>query len=276
MLQDTVTCGMGSGSIPGVPGVLVSRASTMRDYQKDLSRPDWPGGQYYRFERQAGAGYDPVKVRVNPGLTARLCWCGKMDNCDPSNPADFRADAGAMTILRLEQEVNIGCMIKAACAASLPLASATPMAAGDQLMAKRGTADPRGKRGRLDCEGPAVTGLGPYGDGKSDRLKVDGELGTFSFGLTEAEVGVYIMCWCQASFQPCLEESDFSFFVGSVTVTAPRYVWPACIEKETRFLKWRKWETFDDCCCNYAEAGAVGCLDERSVAFAKCSEYPPR
>merc|ERR1719229_227313 len=104
MVQDTVTCGMGSASIPGIPGVLVSRPTEQRDYLRDFSRPDWPGGQYYRFEKKVFRGYDPVKVRPDPGLTARLCWCGKMDHCDPGNPADFRADAGTITFLRLEKE----------------------------------------------------------------------------------------------------------------------------------------------------------------------------
>jgi len=276
MVQDTVTCGMATGHIAGIPKVMTSRPTQQRDFQMDGSSPRWSGGQYFRMETaRPGDVFDPLKVTVKPGITARLCWCGKYDNCNPDVPADFQRDAGAITIVRLEAELKVTCMIKGLCRALVTLATSAPIGVGDQLMVKSGTAN---LKSRLECQGTPLPVLGPKSDGRSGRMKLDSDpnIGVFDFGETKGDVGGYILCWCQASFRPCLSPADFGFHVGSLTITSPEYVWPACTDKEQAFAGWRVWENFDDCCCNYAAAGAVGCLNENSVAFAKCSALPAR
>mmetsp|Transcript_62634 Transcript_62634/g.132335 ORF Transcript_62634/g.132335 Transcript_62634/m.132335 type:complete len:269 (-) Transcript_62634:228-1034(-) len=268
---------MASDHIDGIPKVMISRPTQQRDYEVDGSYPNWPGGQYFRMEvERSGGVYDPLQVETNPGLSAKLCWCSYSDNCDPDEPGDFRRDAGVITIVRLEQELSVTCLITATCAAELTLERATPFAVGDMLMVKNGSVD---ASSRLSCEGTAVTDLGEYADGRSTPLTIGGdddELGIFEWGITQGEVGEYLLCWCQGSTRTCTDESDFTFHVGFLTVTAPTYVWPTCAEKEQSFSGWRDWETFDDCCCNYAAAGAVGCLNETSNTYSICAQYPAR
>merc|ERR1712039_696412 len=110
------------------------------------------------------------------------------------------------------------------------------------------------------------------------RMKItrDKVNGTFDFSTTLAEAGEYRLCWCQGSFRPCTTAAEFSFDIGRLTVAAAEYVWPACAALETAFTGWRTWQTFDDCCCNFQEAGAVGCTDKRTVAWRKCSQLPLR
>ncbi|CAE7522848.1 unnamed protein product [Symbiodinium natans] len=104
-----------------------------------------------------------------------------------------------------------------------------------------------------------------------------GDTGTFSLGLVdETGPGDYRLCWCQGSRRPCTTAEDFNFDVGKLHIAAADYVWPLCTFQESVFRSWRDWQTFDDCCCNYDEAGAVGCKDEASYTYKLCAAYPLR
>ncbi|OLP82627.1 hypothetical protein AK812_SmicGene36704 [Symbiodinium microadriaticum] len=99
---------------------------------------------------------------------------------------------------------------------------------------------------------------------KKQRLSIDGF-------VDEAGPGDYRLCWCQGSRRPCSTPEDFNFDVGKLNIASAQYVWPLCTFEETVFRSWRDWQTFDDCCCNYDEAGAVGCKDEASYTYQLCS-----
>lgn len=89
--------------------------------------------------------------------------------------------------------------------------------------------------------------------------------------------GEYRLCWCQASSRPCSYPADFNFDVGKLQIVAAAYVgalaafkeaaevWPLCSFQAVVFTTWREWQTFDDCCCNYNEAGGALRKRQRSV-----------
>jgi len=283
MVQDAPACGLQSGFIPGIPtnGVMISRPYSLKGI-------DYAGGTWYRFEYEnIGFGtYTVEPFQMQRGRTLRLCWCAQLAGCNRDNPADFRIDAGLMTVVRFEVEalVQTFCEIGKNCTVKVKLADMTPMVGSDLIMVKTGSTPPRrmaDMRDPLICKGDPVQGFGRDGDGRSGRLRVEksqsGEdEGVFDLGKTAAAAAQYRLCWCQASIRPCLLPSEFVADIGRLTVTEAKYVWPTCTAKEVPFNGWRNWQTFDDCCCNFAEAGAVGCFNTASDAYRRCSQLPLR
>lgn len=276
MLQTGDFCGTATSPIPGLPnnGVMTSRAPAARDLAGVHQ-----GGTWFRFENENLPDdpgiFDPAPVMTD-GFIAKLCWCSKLSNCNPNIPADFTILAGFMTIVRLETDMNVTCFMRGPCSGDVQLASAKPMTAGDQLVVKAGTR-PLTRLG--GCTGEVVPGVGPLLDGYSGRLTIsaDGLTGTYDLGQAASiTTGEYRLCWCQASTRPCNYPEDFNFDVGRLTLAAANYVWPLCTLQDIVFTAWREWQTFDDCCCNYNEAGAVGCKDETSYTYKLCSGYPLR
>lgn len=274
MLQTGEFCGL-AGSIPGLPnnGVLTSRSPDARDLAGVHQ-----GGTWYRFETEDlpdNPGiFDPAPVMPTEGMIAKLCWCSRLSNCDPNRPAEFTIFAGFVTLVRLEADLEVTCFMKGPCDLVVDLPTTKPLAAGDLVVVKTGTKPEMRLRG---CTGEIVTGIGPLLDGYSARLTAAGDTGTFSLGFVdEAGPGDYRLCWCQGSRRPCSTPEDFNFDVGKLNIAAAQYVWPLCTFEETVFRSWRDWQTFDDCCCNYDEAGAVGCKDEASYTYQLCSAYPLR
>jgi len=281
MVQTGTFCGVQDQPVPGLPnnGVMISRTPDPRD----LSGVH-VGGTWYRFEAEnipddpgeVWGTYDAVPVMPAEGMLAKLCWCSKLSNCDPSNPKDFTIQAGRISLVRLEEDIQSTCFMKGPCAVKIQLEVSKPMAAGDQIVIKEG---PRPWARLEGCKGKVAVGIGQAGDGYSSRLTVstDGLTGTYDMGYVDTLTsGEYRMCWCQSSIQPCVSEEDFNFDAGKLFIAPADYVWPTCSFKDVSFNNWRDWKTFDDCCCNYDEAGAVGCKDEESETFKLCSAYPPR
>ena len=273
MLQTGDFCGTASSPIPGLPnnGVMISRSPDARDFAGVHQ-----GGTWFRFETETNPGiFDQAPVMTD-GFIAKLCWCSKLSNCNPNVPADFTILAGFMTIVKLEVDMNVTCFMRGPCSGDVQLASAKPMTAGDQLVVKAGTRPSMRLGG---CTGEVVPGVGPLLDGYSGRLTIsaDGLTGTYDLGQAASiTTGEYRLCWCQASTRPCTTTEDFNFDAGRLTLAAANYVWPLCSLQDTTFTAWRAWQTFDDCCCNYNEAGAVGCKDETSYTYKLCREYPLR
>eukprot|EP00930_Biecheleria_cincta_P067841 TRINITY_DN5474_c0_g2_i1.p1 TRINITY_DN5474_c0_g2~~TRINITY_DN5474_c0_g2_i1.p1 ORF type:complete len:2016 (-),score=255.03 TRINITY_DN5474_c0_g2_i1:107-6154(-) len=277
-LQVGQYCGM-EGPIPGLPhlGVLTSRVPQPRDLVGQHQ-----GGTWYRFETEYvpqnpgddWGTYDAAPVMPSAGMIAKLCWCSKLSNCDGNRPEGFSIDAGIISLVRLEGDVEVSCYMRGPCAAVLQLDVSKPIAVGDMIVVKRG-AKPWMRL--VGCTGDVVTGIGTNLDGYSGRLTADGNTGTFELGTADSvDSGTYRLCWCQASIRPCVTPEEFNFDIGSIFVRPAAYVWPTCSQQESTFTSWRQWQTFDDCCCNYDEAGAIGCKDELSTTFKLCSEYPPR
>lgn len=292
MIQDAPACGLASGPIPGLPhrGVMTARQP---DVPRD-SNNAYATGTWYRFEtkNQGHSSYrvEPI-TELKKGFTARMCWCAKAAGCTPDDPSMYRIDAGLITVIRFTRITDNKCQIGKACLVILQLAPHnTPVAVSDLLMVKEGKApgDRLATRGQPEtCKGAVVTGLGPERDGLSARMKVgydtrpkarfpDEELGLFDFGATDSKTGQFRLCWCQASIRPCLHPDDFIADVGKLVVERAKYVWPDCTTKDTPFVSWRKWGTFDECCCNHHEAGTVGCTSEKTETFARCSKLPRR
>ncbi|CAK9021126.1 unnamed protein product [Durusdinium trenchii] len=238
------------------------------------------GGTWYRFEKENlpddPGVFDPEPIMAAEGMIAKLCWCSKLSNCNPGTPADFTILAGFITLVRLAADLDVTCYMRGPCSGDVQLASAKPMAAGDQLLVKTGTRPSMRLGG---CTGDVVTGIGPLLNGYSSRmtLSADGSTGTYDLGQAESiSAGEYRLCWCQASTRPCTMPEDFNFDVGKLLLASAEYVWPLCSYQAVIFTSWRDWQTFDDCCCNYNEAGAVGCKDETSYTYKLCAGYPLR
>jgi len=282
MVQDAAACGLATESIPGLPHNSVLPARTP-DIPRDFDIPGSPPGTHYRFEtkNEGAETYRIAPLDVPKGLTARLCWCPLAANCLPSDPSQFRIDAGLITIIRFTWETEARCEIGKNCLITFELAPYnTPVVKSDLLMVKTGesTANRLASPGDRDiCNGQRVKGLGPLGDGVSARMRVafdtrpkakitDRELGMFDLSTTAAEPGIYRLCWCQGSIRQCTDSSEFVIDVGQLTVSLPAYIWPDCSHKEQSFTGWRQWTNFDDCCCNFAEAGTVGCTNTTTRA----------
>lgn len=272
-------CGV-EGPIPNLPnlGVMNSRVPQPRDLVGQHQ-----GGTWYRFEaenipRNPGdvwGTYDAAPVMPSEGMIAKLCWCSKLSNCNGNDPSGFSIEAGIISLVRLEGDLETSCYMKGPCAATLQLDVSKPIAVGDMVLVKKGAKPWMRLAG---CKGDVVAGIGANLDGYSARLTApDGNTGTFGLGTADSvDSGVYRLCWCQASIRPCVTPEEFNFDIGSIFVRPAAYVWPTCSQEESTFTSWRKWKTFDDCCCNYDEAGAVGCKDESSTTYKICYEYPPR
>eukprot|EP00427_Karlodinium_veneficum_P006391 CAMPEP_0169180838 /NCGR_PEP_ID=MMETSP1015-20121227/68385_1 /TAXON_ID=342587 /ORGANISM="Karlodinium micrum, Strain CCMP2283" /LENGTH=223 /DNA_ID=CAMNT_0009255975 /DNA_START=37 /DNA_END=705 /DNA_ORIENTATION=- len=192
--------------------------------------------------------------------------------CDNSDPAEFRIYAGIFTVVRFERLPSSSCYIGKECLVILELAPYnTPVVSSDLIIVKTGSQPTRRIASRDDpdvCNGNVVTGLGPLADGLSARMRVGIDtrpeatttdpVGIFNMSIAYSAVGIYRLCWCQASIRPCVKPEEFVVDVGQIQVNDAAYVWPACTATEPNFVTWRSWTTFDDCCCNYYEAGAVG------------------
>lgn len=268
MVQDAPACGLAQGFVPGWPnnGVMVSRAYENIDEK-------YAGGHWYRLEHEnIGRGtytFDPIEG--DRGMVLRICWCGKIAQCDPGQPADFNVDAGFLTVVRFEERIGASCEVGKPCIVKMTLAPHnTPMDLSDRLIVKHGGVPNKA----LECIGDPILGLGPNGDGLSKRMTIVDGVGVFDFGNAAAMVSRYRLCWCQGSRRPCISPEEFVYFVGELQVREADYVWPACTSKKPIFTSWRSWQTFDDCCCNFFEAGAIGCMDEESETFARCSLWP--
>jgi hypothetical protein len=57
-------------------------------------------------------------------------------------------------------------------------------------------------------------------------------------------------------------------------MTDPEYSFPNRCGGTFRGWRGPPWTTFHDCCCNFLEAGSLGCYDETSDEYALCKEAP--
>jgi WD40 repeat protein len=298
MIQDAGGCGLATGPIPGLPNSGVMTARQPRVDGESLTYE--AEGSWYRFEYRSDI-YDEAyssyryiadSITSAPGFTARMCWCPLAGNCG-TDPAEYRIFAGLLSVVRIERTSQNNCMVGKECIVVLEIFPYnTPVITGDLIVVKTSTgSQPPRRIASLDapsvCKGDVVSGLGPQGDGFSARMKVavdtrpeaqvSDEAGIFNMSIpAEGSDGDYRLCWCQASIRPCRDPEEFLVDIGRLTVTVSQYVWPTCTTKEPDFTGWRTWTTFDDCCCNYYEAGAVGCLDSKTDTFSRCSELPRR
>eukprot|EP00927_Polykrikos_kofoidii_P061556 TRINITY_DN56394_c0_g1_i1.p1 TRINITY_DN56394_c0_g1~~TRINITY_DN56394_c0_g1_i1.p1 ORF type:complete len:1294 (-),score=161.86 TRINITY_DN56394_c0_g1_i1:124-4005(-) len=294
MVQDGPACGLADEPVPGVGqnGVAITREFQDNDWGDGKV---YPAGTFYRFDhfaqRWVGVGQNRQQITENfvdaittpKGLTAKLCWCAEIAKCDPAKPSDFRIDIGRLTIVRLlNQGLTLSCSAGMACKLEVDLLQNGPFSIGDVLLVKNSKIPYEGGIGRLEhcASASAIAGLGPNKDGLSARMVLnqdDDNVGVFDFGLAKPEaLGEWRLCWCQGSIRPCEDSTEFSYDVGGAVIESEPFVWPACTERTVQFSSWRKWSTFDECCCNYHEAGAIGCRDRQSYTFDMCSKLPLR
>jgi len=295
MIQDAPACGLGTGAIPGLPdhGVLTARTP---DVPRDSKEHHLGGGTWYRFETQNSPylsyRYDKVDVKTGEGFTARLCWCPKAGGCVHNRPDLFNIDAGLFTLIKFTQLSDNRCFTGKDCIVVFQLAPFnTPVSVSDMVMIKQGRNHAPNRLPTMGdtevCVGKPVVGLGPDRDGISDRMRVgfdirpeatikETDLGIFGLQKVEALPGQYRVCWCQASIRPCRKASEFSVDIGKLNIESVKYVWPDCAAKDVPFISWRAWGTYDECCCNHQEAGAVGCFSDNTETFARCSLLPRR
>merc|ERR1712227_963325 len=106
-----------------------------------------------------------------------------------------------------------------------------------------------------------VSAMGRNLNGMSDRLVFRDDGAVFEFGRVTSKVEPsgrddYRLCWCQGSIRECLDPEEFTFDAGSLEIKDDEMVWPDCTLTDRPFYGWRApYATFDDCCCNIAEAG---------------------
>jgi hypothetical protein len=94
-------------------------------------------------------------------------------------------------------------------------------------------------------------------------------------GMLPDPVGKYDICWCQSrAMKRCQRGETRPVPAGVVDLQDPPYSFPnRC---SPLFAGWRgpPWTTFHDCCCNFLEAGSLGCHDEQSDEYRLCDAYP--
>lgn len=278
MLQNASACGMATSFVPDLPGngIIESRL--------DYGAAPESGGSWYRYETPNWAG-QPLNANLRDipaGMTVRLCWCGRLAACNTSMPSEFRTDAGLLTIAKFNARAEMSCNIGSTCTVILETERNSPLALGDVLMVKR---PPEGavvngrvrRRVGLACQGDVITTMGREQNGISDRLYFEDGSAVFEFGRVTAEAGLFRLCWCQGSIRQCLDPAEFTFDAGSLEIKDDDMVWPDCTLTARPFIGWRApYATFDDCCCNIAEAGGVGCANVESEAYMRCAELPLR
>eukprot|EP00929_Paragymnodinium_shiwhaense_P063816 TRINITY_DN31931_c0_g1_i2.p1 TRINITY_DN31931_c0_g1~~TRINITY_DN31931_c0_g1_i2.p1 ORF type:complete len:1067 (-),score=220.76 TRINITY_DN31931_c0_g1_i2:57-3257(-) len=301
MLQNGPACGLGSDgtaataeAVEGVPnkGVAISREFTDVDFGDGKVHP---GGRFFRYDhfeeriRQPGTAFEWIEIvnildslKTPVGLNARLCWCAAYSQCNRDEAADFRVQIGTVAIVKLEEAgISLICIRGVKCDLRVDLTKNQPLAIGDFLAVKRGMAPAAVGLGRQAyCATQELqTGVGPHSKGFSGRMQLeeDGTIGHFDLGFpVEIPIDSYRLCWCQGSARPCETLEDFSFDFGSLAIEEAEYVWPQCSNAAMPFGGWREWQTFDECCCNHHEAGAVGCHEKNSVTYRKCAQLPRR
>jgi len=278
MVQDGTNCGLGS-AVPGFynGAVMVSRVPNALE---ELG--EHPPGTFFRFEatvdqyliggKPSGIWrYAPQANSVATGGLGLLCWCSVTKGCDPGQPSDFTIQAGYMAYVRQDSDLAAYCYELSSCSVRVSIQDFQPIRDGDRLLVMQ--ADEPEER-LLGCDGNLTVGLGPAGDGYSAIAVLDSDEAVFDLGSADVAVGIYRLCWCQNSQRPCDSASDFNYDIGYLEVqeAGGGYIWPDCTYQSLTFTDWRqgRWLTFDDCCCNYAEAGSRGCWDTNSDAYSRC------
>eukprot|EP00928_Gymnodinium_smaydae_P021830 TRINITY_DN18546_c0_g1_i1.p1 TRINITY_DN18546_c0_g1~~TRINITY_DN18546_c0_g1_i1.p1 ORF type:complete len:1913 (+),score=396.59 TRINITY_DN18546_c0_g1_i1:188-5926(+) len=285
MVQEGPACGLGVAA----RGIPENAVAVSRDYEDPVDLKRYAAGTWYRFEHEIstdwGKDFKSSPLTTTQGYTARVCWCAQISQCSPTRPSDFIIELGLITVVHLPDRTHrITCIVGVDCKFSMDLATSHPFAEGDLAVVRVGRAPPQSRLGRQTycAQSENLLGIGPKEDGFSARMvtstDADGNtIGTFDLErATFAKPGVYRICWCQASLMPCDEPEDFNYDIGQIEVVSADYVYPQCTATEVQFTGWREWKTFDECCCNYNEAGALGCQEENSFAFETCSKLPRR
>ncbi|KAF4665173.1 hypothetical protein FOZ61_000132 [Perkinsus olseni] len=243
-----------------------------------------PGGSEYRTEFFHGDGVwrdFPVLDTSRTGITIMLCWCRAGDGCSGS-PNDYKTPGGILTLTRFASDPArpLRCEQHSKCVVYMA-ADSRPLDPGDKLMIKHLPTDPVPSGVDPCTVSPGVLeGIGS--SGRSDGCRAPDhspQCLAFDFGIVDAGNGVpagnYLVCWCQGSLRPCIDDFEFSTSVSeteTLAISPAQYVFPE--QCAVVFLEWRApWIGYHDCCCNFKEVGSSpGCEDPDSEASRICND----
>ncbi|KAF4690648.1 hypothetical protein FOZ60_017139 [Perkinsus olseni] len=242
-----------------------------------------PGGSEYRTEFLHGDGVwrdFPVLDTSRTGITIMLCWCRAGDGCSDSAD-DYKTPGGILTLTRFASDPArpLRCEQHSKCVVYMA-ADSRPLDPGDKLMIKHLPTDPVPSGVDPCTVSPgALEGIGS--SGRSDGCRAPDhspQCLAFDFGIVDAAkvpAGNYLVCWCQGSLRPCIDDFEFSTSVSeteTLVISPAQYVFPE--QCAVVFLEWRApWIGYHDCCCNFKEVGSSpGCEDPDSEASRICND----
>jgi len=275
-IQDGIECGIGDNP-EGFDG-----ESFAEDYPvQGILTARGGSGDYFRFEtwNKAGGNYDVWSPEPPVGKNFLLCWCTVALNAPRCRePSDFTWQAGEIVVTKFEEKKLFPCARHRPCSVAV---QGTPLSAGDGVRLRvHVSINP--ELGIFEeppacTQGAFVTDFA-YGQRTTKDVVVDGivqEEIVFDVGMLADPVGRYDICWCQSrAVKRCQRGETKLVPAGLIDLQDPPFSFPnRC---NPLFAGWRgpPWTTFHDCCCDFLEAGSLGCHDEQSEEYALCNTYP--
>jgi hypothetical protein len=271
-IQDGIECGIGEDPV-GFDG-----ESFAEDYPlRGVLTARGGNGDYFRFEtwNRAGGNYDVWDPEPPVGKNFLLCWCTVALNAPRcEKPEDYTWQAGEIVVTKFEEKKLFPCARHRPCSAAI---QGTPLAAGDgvRLRVHQGI-DPEKGFYANNLPPACTTGefVTDWAYGETKMKKGNAEI-VHDVGMLTVPVGKYDICWCQSrAMKRCQRGETKLVPAGLVDLQDPPFSFPnRCSPK---FSGWRgpPWTTFHDCCCNFLEAGSLGCHDEQSDEYKLCDTFP--